>query len=335
MCCPWNLSAFHTVNHIPRVRLKLTHFLSFPQNDFTRSEAYDGMVESLWLFYLPDDLNPHGCLIDSVVERMPWTPDFRLTTSPRKAVHLLRREGSENWQQGCRDAVQELVDLAREQKVFPRLGKKTEEQFPIVGARFDIGIERSAFSMFGIIGRGAHMTVYVRTEQGLKFWIPRRSATKSTYPGMLDQAVAGGVACGESPLECIVREAGEEAALSAEMVKKDVVAAGTVTWFNVSDERAGGETGLMNPGILYVYDLEVGEDIVFKPVEDDIEGFSLMGIEDVKESLRRGDFKPSCAMVMLDFFIRHGQITAENEKAYDTIVDRLHRRLPFRTSPNL
>lgn len=293
------------------------------------------MVESLWLFFLPDDPHPHGCLIDSVVERMPWTSDFRLTSEPRKEVHLVKREGTEDWQESCNEAMQELINLARERQVFPRLGKKTEEQFPIVGAQFDIGIERSAFSLFGVIGRGAHMTVYVRTEQGLKFWIPRRSATKSTYPGMLDQAVAGGVARGESPLECIVREAGEEAALSAEMVRENVVAAGTVTWFNISDEKAGGEPGLMNPGILYVYDLQVGEDVAFEPVEGDIDSFSLMGVEEVKECLRRGDFKPSCAMVMLDFFIRHGLITAENERDYETIVSRLHRTLPFRTSPNV
>lgn len=293
------------------------------------------MVESLWLFYLPDDPEPHGCLIDSVVERMPWTSDFRLTTSPRKEVHLLKREGAEDWQRACGDAMQELVDLAREREAFPRLGKKTDEQFPIVGANFDIGIERSAFSMFGIIGRGAHMTVYVRTGQGLKFWIPKRSANKSTYPGLLDQAVAGGVARGESPMGCIVREAGEEAALPAGVVREGAVAAGTVAWFNVSDERAGGEPGLMNPGILYVYDLQVGEDVVFKPVEGDIESYSLMSVEDVRESLRRGDFKPSCAMVMLDFFVRHGLITAENERDYDAIVSRLHRRLPFRTSPSL
>ena len=293
------------------------------------------MAESLWLFYLPDDPHPHGCLIDSVVERMPWTCDFRLTTSPRKQVHLLKRKDTEGWRQSCGKAIQQLVDTAREQKVFPRLGKKTEEQFPIVGANFDIGIERSAFSMFGIIGRGAHMTVYVHTEQGLKFWIPRRSATKSTYPGMLDQAVAGGVARGESPLECIIREAGEEAALSAGTVRENAVAAGTVTWFNVSDEKAGGEPGLMNPGILYVYDLRVGDEVVFQPVEGDIDSFSLMGVDDVKQSLRRGDFKPSCAMVMLDFLIRHGLITAENEKDYDIIAQRLHRQLPFRTSPSI
>ncbi|KAJ0115098.1 hypothetical protein J7T55_001507 [Diaporthe amygdali] len=308
---------------------------NFPQNEFPRSEAYDRAVESLWLFYLPEDPHPHGCLIDSVVERMPWTSDFRLTATPRKEVHLIKREDAENWQRVCGEAIQELVDLIRERKVFPQLGKKTQEQFPIVGANFDIGIERSAFSLFGIIGRGAHMTVYVRTEHGLKFWIPRRSATKSTYPDMLDQAVAGGVARGESPLDCIIREAGEEAALSAEMVRENIVSAGTVSWFSISDEKAGGEPGLMNPGILYVYDLEVGRDVTFTPVENDIDSFSLMGVDEVKQSLRQGDFKPSCAMVMLDFFVRHGLITAENEKDYDTIAHRLHRSLPFRASPSL
>lgn len=263
---------------------------------------------------------------------MPWTPSFRISASPQKEIHLLKNEDSQDWQKSCNDSIQELIDLAREEKVFSRIGKKTAEQFPIVGARFDIGIERSAFSLFGIIGRGAHMTVYVRTPQdGIKFWIPRRSASKSTYPGMLDQAVAGGVARGETPLECVVREAEEEAALSSDMVQNQAVAAGTVSWFNVSDEKAGGEVGLMNPGVLYVYDLEVGQDVMFKPVEGDIEAFTLMGVQQVQFALRQGEFKPSCAMVMLDFLIRHGFITAENEPDYQEIVSRLHRRLPFRS----
>lgn len=263
---------------------------------------------------------------------MPWTAHFRLSTSPRKQVHLLKPE-TDQWQTACGEAIQELVDLARHRGVFPRLGKKTSEQFPIVGARFDIGIERSAFSLFGIIGRGAHMTVYTRSHEGLKVWIARRSATKSTYPNMLDQAVAGGVARGEMPFDCIVREADEEAGLSPEVVRQSAVAAGTVSWFNVSDERAGGELGLLNPGVLYVYDLEVpSTGTEFDPVEGDISKFSLMGLDDVLTALRDGEFKPSCAMVMLDFLIRHGLMTAENEPDYGEIISRLHRKLPFRLS---
>lgn len=265
---------------------------------------------------------------------MPWTAHFRISTSPRKQVHLLKPE-TERWQASCGEAIQELIDLAREQGFFPRLGKKTTEQFPIVGARFDIGIERSAFSLFGIIGQGAHMNVYTRTEDGLvKFWIARRSATKSTYPGMLDQAVAGGVARGETPVECIVREAGEEAGLSPEIVRNEAVATGSVSWFNVSDERAGGEVGLMNPGVLYTYDLEVPSTMThIQSVEGDISKFTLMSLSDVLDALRQGLFKPSCAMVMLDFLIRHGLIAAENEPDYSEIISRLHRKLPFRANP--
>lgn len=288
-------------------------------------------TSSLWSFFLPDDPRAHGFLLDSVVEKLPWTADFQLRSPTRKEVHLLRGDG-ENWQVGCNQAIDGLLDLARAKHIFPRLGRKRDEQFPIVGARFDIGIERSASSLFGIIGQGAHMQVYTRTASGLKFWIPQRNPNKSTYPGMLDNTVAGGVAAGEMPFECLVREAAEEAAMPEEVVRRDARAAGTVTWFNISDERAGGELGLMNPGVLYVYDLEVGEDVMFKPVDDDVYAFHLMDTQEVMAAMARSEFKPVCALVMIDFFIRHGIMTAENEPDYVEIVSRLHRKLPFPTS---
>lgn len=306
---------------------------SFPYSELGNNDTYAKAIAPLWRFFLPDDPEPHGLLIQSVVNRMPWTSSFRLDPS-RREIHLLKPAGRDDWQAACNEGIDELLDLARAKKAFPLLGKKRDEEFPIIGARFDIAIERSGFSLFGIIGRGAHMTVYTRTPEGdMKFWIPRRSASKSTYPNMLDQAVAGGVARGEKPFECMIREADEEAALSEELVRHNAVAVGAVTWFNISDEKAGGEPGLMNPGVLYVYDLEVGPNVVFKVVDDDIQDFHLMSVDEVRDAMWRGEFKPSCAAVMVDFFVRHGFITAENEVDYAEIVSRLHRRLPFRTSP--
>ena len=43
----------------------------------------------------------------------------------------------------------------------------------------------------------------------------------------------------------------------------------------------------------------------------------------------RGEFKPNCALLMLDFFIRHGILTPENEADFDEIKSRLHRPLNF------
>lgn len=150
---------------------------------------------------------------------------------------------------------------------------------------------------------------------------------------MLDNAVAGGVAAGETAFECLVRESAEEAALPEKYVREHAKAGGTVTWFNISDVRAGGEPGLMKPGVLFVYDLELSPDIVLKPVDNDIQAFHLMSADEVRKSIGEGKFKPSSASVMIDFFVRHGIITAETDEDYVDIVSRLHRRLPFPTSP--
>src|SRR5699024_933682 len=113
--------------------------------------------------------------------------------------------------------------------------------------------------------------------------------------------------------ECLMREASEEANIAEDVIRKDARAGGTVTWFNISDERAGGEPGLMNPGVLYVYDLEVGEDVRFEPVDDGISTFHLMDVDTVKDAMVKGLFKPASANVMMDFLIRHGLITAEDD----------------------
>ncbi|KAL5316593.1 hypothetical protein ACEPPN_015642 [Leptodophora sp. 'Broadleaf-Isolate-01'] len=304
---------------------------NFPYPEIGNTSAYEEQVNSLWKFYLPEDSRPHGFMLDSVVEKMPWTENFRIVPSS-KEIHLIQKT-SPSWEGPCSDSIDALLDNARAMEAFPKLGRKRDEKYSIVGAKFPIGIERSASSLFGIIGQGVHMTVYSRTKSGLKFWIPRRNLNKSTYPGMLDNAVAGGVAAGETPFGCLVRESSEESGIPEQYVREHAKAGGTVTWFNISDLRAGGEIGLMNPGVLFVYDLEISEDVVLKPVDGDIHAFHLMDVDEVKTSIEEGKFKPSSANVMIDFFVRHSIITAEADKDYVDIVSRLHRRLGFPTSP--
>ncbi|KAI9054757.1 hypothetical protein LZ554_001906 [Drepanopeziza brunnea f. sp. 'monogermtubi'] len=303
---------------------------NFPYYEIGNPESYESQMRCLWKFFLPNDPRPHGFILDEVVEKMPWTTDYQMMPD-RKEIHLKSRN-DENREESCSQSIEKLLDIARDVGVFPKLGKKRNEQYSIVGARFPIGIERSASSLFGIIGQGVHMTLYTRTRSGMKFWISERNHNKSTYPGMLDNAVAGGVAHGETPFECLVREASEEAAILDQNVRERAKAAGTVTWFNISGSRAGGEPGLMNPGLLYVYDLEVAEDVTFEPVDNDVHAFHLMDVQQVKDAMLDGKFKPSSASVMMDFLIRHGFITIESEKDYVEIVSRLHRRLSFPTS---
>ncbi|KAA8651687.1 putative thiamine pyrophosphokinase [Aspergillus tanneri] len=298
---------------------------NFPYAEDVESAYKQQYTNSVWKFFLPEDPRPHGLMVESVVKNMPWTSEFRVISTPEKKEVHLRPEGN-NWEK-CSAIIEKQVAIAREKGVFPKLGKPRNEVFPVVGARFPVGIDRSAFSMFGIIGRGVHMTVYTRIGSEMKFWVPQRSPNKSAYPGLLDNTVAGGMAAGEKPFECLAREASEEAGM--DLRGMPVWAAGTVTWINVSDERSGGQPGLINPGVLFVYDLEVGPEVKLSPVDGDIYAFHVMDVGQVKEALLSGKFKPSCGCVMLDFFIRHGLISPDEEDDYAEIVTRLHRKLPL------
>ncbi|KAF2793639.1 thiamine pyrophosphokinase [Melanomma pulvis-pyrius CBS 109.77] len=217
---------------------------------------------------------------------------------------------------------------------FKVLDKWRNELYPVYGRNKELlfSVERCASPLFGVVTYGVHLTAFVHTKSGeLKIWTPRRARTKQTYGGLLDNAVAGGIASGESPWESLVRECGEEASLPEELVRSKAKACGTVTYFHIRTAKAGGETNLLQPECQYIYDLELAEDVIPKPGDDEVEEFYLWSVDEVKEAMARGEFKPNCALVVLDFFIRHGILTSENDKDYIEIVSRLHRRLEFPT----
>lgn len=207
-----------------------------------------------------------------------------------------------------------------------------DEQYGVYGpdGSLLLSMERSASQLFGVVTYGVHMTAYQRTVDGAyEIWVPRRSDTKQTFPGMLDNSVAGGLAVGEGPWEGLIREAEEEASLERDVAMKSR-SAGTVTYFYVSGKNSGGEEGLLQPECQFVYDLDLtGMEVELRPNDSEVEGFTCMGLEEVREKLAMGEFKPNCGLVLIDFLIRHGLVTAENEPGYIEIYSRVHRQLEF------
>ena len=53
----------------------------------------------------------------------------------------------------------------------------------------------------------------------MKIWVPKRAKTKQTWPGYLDNSVAGGLPSGLSPFECLVKEVMEEASIPEDLVR--------------------------------------------------------------------------------------------------------------------
>jgi len=125
----------------------------------------------------------------------------------------------------------------------------------------------------------------------------------------------------------LVRESSEEASLPRDLVRTSATSHGMVTYIYIRTANATGEVGLIQPECQYIYDLELSPDMIPKPNDSEVQEFYLWDVEEVQEHMAKGEFKPNCALVMLDFFIRHGILTPENERDYDEIKNRIHRKL--------
>lgn len=282
---------------------------------------------------------PIGYMPLSVVEALKNTPvsiTGRLDIDPEARTVALFQEAATEEERT--KLVGRLMEYWRQNQTFRILKGWRNELFPVYGRNGELlfNIERTAIGLFGAAQFGVHMTAFIRRHDGksrydFRFWVPRRALTKTTYPGMLDNTVAGGLATGEDPFECIIREGDEEASLPEDFMRKHTKETGTITYIYITDERTGGEPGYVYPECQWVYDLELPADGSITPIPKDgeVESFSLHTVEEVQEQLAQGLWKPNCAIVMLDFFVRHGIYTPENEPYFDDIRVRAHRALPF------
>lgn len=179
-------------------------------------------------------------------------------------------------------------------------------------------LERAACALFGVATFGVHLTAYT---PDYRIWVPRRAATKSTWPGYLDNSVAGGITAGDGPWESTIRECGEEASLPDAMVRPRLRTTGVISYVYRTP------SGWIQPEVEYTYDLPLPEDVVLTPADGEAESFTLMHTDEVLARMRNGEFKANCVLVLIDFLIRHGQVTPENEPQYRAIVEQLHTNL--------
>lgn len=182
-------------------------------------------------------------------------------------------------------------------------------------------MERAAVPFFGLCGFGVHLNGYCRTEHGLELWVARRSATKSTYPGQLDQLVAGGQPAGLSLYENLLKECDEEAGIPRQLAgaAKPV---GTVTYAVSTVEG-------FQPDVIFVFDLELPSGFRPQNRDGEVDEFHLWPVERVAEVVRTSrEFKFNCALVVIDFMVRHGVVSPE-EPDYASIVAGLRGREQF------
>jgi 8-oxo-dGTP pyrophosphatase MutT (NUDIX family) len=162
-------------------------------------------------------------------------------------------------------------------------------------------IDRGAIPAFGIQATGVHLNGLVHRPDGLYLWVARRARDKALDPGKLDHIVAGGVPAGLTPAQTLVKEAGEEAAIPPDLAAGAV----EVAVLSYAMERPEG----LRRDRLHCFDLVLPTDFVPRPVDGEVEGFELWPLRRVQEAVRRtDDFKFNVNLVLIDLFLRQGQI---------------------------
>jgi isopentenyldiphosphate isomerase len=214
-------------------------------------------------------------------------------------------------------AVKPVLEKLRDAGVIPAW---RDEAYPVTtafGAPPLMQMERAAFPCLGMRAYGVHMNGYVRDGHTLKMWIAQRARDKPTFPGMLDNMVAGGMPIGISLRDNLLKECAEEAAIPPDIAAR-AVAVGAISYCKEVPEG-------LKPDLQFVLDLEVPRSFQPRPVDGEVESFYLWPMERVMDVVANTqDFKFNCALVVIDFLVRHGFISP-GDPDYLEIVQGLRR----------
>ncbi|MCR0982897.1 NUDIX hydrolase [Roseomonas populi] len=162
-------------------------------------------------------------------------------------------------------------------------------------------VDRGVLPAMGIVSQGVHVNGLVRRPDGLHLWVGWRAKDKAIAPGKLDNVVAGGIPAGLDPDRCLAKEAEEEASIPASLAVKARFV-GRVSYVMRTEEG-------MRRDILNLFDLDMPEDVIPEPNDDEVERFELWPVQKVLERVRdTDDVKFNVNLVLIDLFIREGLV---------------------------
>ncbi len=174
-------------------------------------------------------------------------------------------------------------------------------------------LDRTAASLFGLRTFGQHLNGVVRDGDQWFMWVAERAEDKPTFPGMLDQLVAGGLPVGISLAQNLYKECGEEASISVKMAAQARFV-GAIT-YNMDNTKG------YKYDIIYCYDLELPRDFEPRCQDGEVAAFHLMPLAAVAEMVRDSDrFKPNCNLVVIDFLLRHALIGPQHPDYLDLLI---------------
>lgn len=183
-------------------------------------------------------------------------------------------------------------------------------------------LERGAARYFGVVTYAAHVNGIVPDGATTRMWLARRSRDKAVDPGLLDNLVGGGVAATFRVDETVVKEAWEEAGITAS-VARCAQPAGIVC------SRRPMFDGLQRE-ILFVHDLTLHAEFVPRNQDGEAIEHRLVTLDDAARTIAadRGDDQVTVesSLAVLDYLVRQGEIRPD-QAGYTPLAGLLRQRL--------
>lgn len=178
-------------------------------------------------------------------------------------------------------------------------------------------IERAASRFFGVMTYAVHLNGVVEYADGAprtatpQLWIARRSDTKPTDPGMLDNVVAGGIGWGFGVKATIVKECWEEAGIPEEIAAR-ATAGRTAHVLQSLPEGTQAEQ-------IFIYDLALPADFAPRNQDGEVGEHRLARIDEVAAWIEEGAMTVDASLATLDCLLRRRWIDEDACQGIETL----------------
>lgn len=165
-------------------------------------------------------------------------------------------------------------------------------------------VERALLRPLGLLLRTVQVNVFSFQDKRLGIWIAERAASKAVDPGRLDSLVGGGIQGGDTPLETLVRECQEEAAIPRSLARRAV----PVGVIDSSAATLDGGDPVFHRERAMLYDLKVPLDFIPRPLDGETAAVQCLSAQAVQDSLASGRWTHEGAWATRDLLRRYAAV---------------------------
>ncbi len=156
-------------------------------------------------------------------------------------------------------------------------------------------IKRNFLSLFGFPSYGVHCNVWRKHKDKFIIYFAKRSEKLKSFPGYVDNAVAGGQPTNLSIHDNLKKESYEEAGIKSKYLTK-IQRGNVVSYFHNNNNN-------FISAVIFNYHLYKVDELKLKNIDGEVKSFFSLTFEDIYKLLERNQLKPNCIIPILDFIL--------------------------------